>query len=113
MSDPSLEVRKKAHRIRQHRHRPLRLFEPLAQVGVLGWLFILPAVALAYLGHRVARSTGTLWPAVVGVVFGIGLGGYVMWRNVRRSLEAPEAEDMQAGDPEVRNETRGTEADDA
>ncbi|MGF1465539.1 MAG: AtpZ/AtpI family protein [Sandaracinaceae bacterium] len=85
--DPTAaEVARKAERIRRGRDSR-GTWRHLAQVGVLGWGFILPVIACAWLGHWVAERTGTLWPAVVGVLAGLGIGGFVVWRSVRDSLD--------------------------
>lgn len=78
-------LRRKARRMRKRRERP-RIFAHLAHVGVLGWVFILPVVGLAYLGHLASRATGALWPAVAGLLAGLALGAYLTWRNVRDGL---------------------------
>lgn len=85
--DESREVRRKAERIERERRKTPMFWRDLAHVGVLGWVFILPVVTLSWLGHLAARASGTLWPAVVGVLSGVGLGAYLVYRDVRRSLE--------------------------
>jgi len=84
---PDDEVRRKAERIERERRRKPMFWRDLAHVGVLGWVFILPVVALSWIGHLLARTSGALWPAVVGVLGGVALGAYLVYRNVARSLE--------------------------
>lgn len=80
-------VRKKADRIeRARRSKPV--WRHLASVGVLGWMFVLPLLLFAYLGHFLAKSTGELWPAVAGVGVGLLVGAYLAWRQLRRDLRA-------------------------
>lgn len=91
--DPTAEaVEAKARRVRKRRQRP-RLFVHLAHVGVLGWVFILPVIALAWLGHFIGGEIDALWPAVAGVVCGVALGAYLTWRNVRDGLRTPPDEE--------------------
>lgn len=86
MTAESDEVKRKARRIEHDRgHRPI-FWKQLAHVGVLGWIFILPVIGLAWGGHALARRMGQLWPAVAGLGAGIALGGYLVWRNLRDSL---------------------------
>lgn len=88
------EVKRKAGRIRRRRDRPAT-WRHLAHVGVLGWVFVLPTVACAWLGHWIAVRSDRLWPAIVGVAAGVVLGTYLVWRNLREALdefESPEDE---------------------
>lgn len=80
-------VKRKASEIRRERRKKPVFWKHLAQVGVLGWVFILPVIGLAWIGHAVAEAAGVLWPAVVGVISGVFLGAYLVWRNVRDSLD--------------------------
>ncbi len=86
-------VKRKAERIQRERGKRPVFWKHLAHVGVLGWVFMLPVIALAWIGRLVADMTGQLWPAVAGVVSGILLGGYLVWRNVRDSLAEDEGAD--------------------
>ena len=90
MSEPSEEVRRKAQRIRRDRRREPRLFRHLAHVGVLGWVFVLPVIALAWFGHFLTQRTGQIAWAVGGVLSGVAIGAYLVFRNVRDSLEDDE-----------------------
>lgn len=78
-------VRRKAARIeRARKSKPA--WRQLVHVSVLGWLFALPLLALTYAGHWVAQRIGQLWPAGLGVVLGVALGGYLVWRQLSREL---------------------------
>ena len=80
-------VKRKAAEIQRERRKKPVFWRHLAHVGVLGWVFMLPVIALAWIGHLIAAATHQLWPAVVGVLTGVLLGGYLVWRNVRDSLD--------------------------
>ncbi|HJL15234.1 MAG TPA: hypothetical protein RMH99_06235 [Sandaracinaceae bacterium LLY-WYZ-13_1] len=79
-------VRRKARQIERDRRKKPVFWQHLAHVGVLGWVFMLPVVTLAWVGHLAADATGELWPALVGLAAGLLLGGYLVWRNLRDSL---------------------------
>lgn len=83
----SEQVRRKAERIERERRKKPMFWRDLAHVGVLGWVFILPVVTLSWLGHLAAQASGELWPAIVGVLGGVALGAYLVYRNVKGSLE--------------------------
>lgn len=86
-------VRDKAARMARARARPPQLWRHLAQVGVLGWLFMLPVIGLSALGHLLHQNTGQRRYAIAGVLLGLAIGVYVVFINVRRSLrEAGEQE---------------------
>lgn len=80
-------VRRKAHRMRLARRSSASLWRHLAHVGVLGWLFILPVVLGLFLGRLVSLRVGGTAPLLVGLGLGLLVGGYVTWRQVRRSLD--------------------------
>ena len=86
MSAETEEVKRKAQRLERDRKRRPILWKQLAHVGVLGWVFILPVIALAWGGHALAQRMGQLWPSVIGLGSGIALGAYLVWRNLRESL---------------------------
>ncbi len=79
-------VRRKAARIERGR-KSKPTWRYLAHVSVLGWMFALPLLALTYAGHLIALRLGQLWPAVLGLVLGLALGGYLVWRQLSRDLE--------------------------
>jgi ATP synthase protein I len=86
------QVRRKAERMAQSRKHRDTAWRYLANVGVLGWMFILPVVLGAAGGHLLARWTGIRFLAVAGLLLGLGAGAYAAWRQVRRSLEDAEDE---------------------
>jgi hypothetical protein len=84
------EVTRKAADISRNRGRRTSLARTLAMVGVLGWVFILPLVGLTYLGHHLGRAMGSPVPSVVGLLAGLTLGAYLLYRNVSAALRASE-----------------------
>ncbi len=77
-------------RLRRERHRRwLREGEPsvgrrLAQIGVLGWIVVIPMLIGLYLGHRLdqALGTGIFWTAPLLLV-GLGLGCWSAWKWIQ------------------------------
>ena len=53
----------------------------LAQIGVLGWIFVVPTLAGLFLGRMIdARfETGVFWSAPL-MLLGLCLGGWTAWR---------------------------------
>jgi ATP synthase protein I len=53
----------------------------LAQIGVLGWIFVVPTLAGLFLGRMIdARfETGIFWSAPL-MFLGLCLGGWTAWR---------------------------------
>ncbi len=84
------EVRRKVERMARARRNRASAWRYLAQVGVLGWTFVLPVVLGAAGGRLLARSTGVRAFAVVGLLAGLATGVYAAWRQVRRSIEDAE-----------------------
>lgn len=85
-------IRRKARRLEQARARQGSAWRHLAHVGVLGWIFILPVLLGVFLGHLVAARIGGQAPLLVGLFGGLAIGGYVTWRQIRRSIEADDDE---------------------
>jgi len=81
------EVERKAQRIVHARRQARQLWQHIAHMGVVGVLFAGPLVASALAGHAVSRRIGRLWPALVGLGFGLVAGGYATWRYLAQSLE--------------------------
>lgn len=91
-------VRRKVDRLRRARGQKHTLFRALAHVGVLGWLMILPLVALTALGHALDVMFATRWLALSGVLLGLVIGGYLVWRSVDRELRDPASPEAPATD---------------
>ncbi|WGI24291.1 AtpZ/AtpI family protein [Halomonas alkaliantarctica] len=53
----------------------------LAQIGVLGWIFIVPTLAGLFFGRWLDSQlgTGTLWTMPL-LVIGLCLGGWIAWK---------------------------------
>lgn len=79
-------IEKKADDLAKKRDRKPPILRHLAHVGVLGWIFILPVVLLAWLGHEVSLVLNATWPAVFALLLGVAIGAYGVWRNVSESL---------------------------
>jgi ATP synthase protein I len=80
------EVRKKARRAQLARAEKSGAWKYLANVGVLGWVFMVPVLLGLFLGRLVALRTGSRAPLLVGLLAGLVLGAWGTWRQVRRSL---------------------------
>lgn len=59
----------------------------LAQVGVLGWMVVTPALLALFLGRWLDRrlGSGIFWSAPL-LMLGVSLGCWSAWRWVRRGL---------------------------
>lgn len=53
----------------------------LAQIGVLGWIFVLPTLAGLFLGRWLdaLRGSGIFWTAPL-LLLGLCLGGWTAWK---------------------------------
>lgn len=87
-------VRNKAERMSEARRRPHSVFRHLAQVGTLSWLFVLPVVLFAFLGRMLARWSGVPQLALLALALGLALGGYLVWRQLARSLDREHNHDL-------------------
>ena len=58
----------------------------LAQVGVLGWMVVTPALLLLFAGRWLDRhlGSGIFWSAPL-LMLGVGLGCWSAWRWIGRS----------------------------
>lgn len=75
--------------IRLHRDRRARWMRDgdmsvgmrLAQIGVLGWIFVTPTLAGLFLGRWLDRhfETGIFWSAPL-MLLGVCLGGWTAWK---------------------------------
>lgn len=63
------------------REGDLSLGRRLAQIGVLGWIFVAPTLAGLFLGRWLdARlDAGIFWSAPL-MLLGLGLGGWTAWK---------------------------------
>jgi ATP synthase protein I len=75
---------------RSRRNRSEREGEPsfgrqLAQVGVLGWVIVLPTLIGVFLGRWIDRSfgTGVFWTGPL-LLIGLAVGCHTAWRWVHR-----------------------------
>lgn len=90
--DPRTDDERLADRVRleqQRRERARRepvggLWRTVAQVGTLGWLLVVPAVAGALVGHHLDRraASGVTW-ALGLMLLGLAAGGWLAWRTIR------------------------------
>jgi ATP synthase protein I len=85
--DPFVKaVRQQAERTR--RSRSVTFWRGLGEVGSVGWMVALPAVAGALLGRKLDASLGTGIFWTLSLLFlGVGLGGAAAWRHVKRELD--------------------------
>ena len=81
------EVRGKAQRLSRARRRQGGFWRQVAQVGSLGFVFALPLVAGAALGHVVAERTGRPVFALALLLVGLLAGAFGSWRLIRQSLQ--------------------------
>jgi ATP synthase protein I len=77
----------KQTRLRRDRHdrwlrtREMSVGRRLAQIGVLGWIFVVPTLAGLFFGRWLdARfASGIFWSAPL-MVLGVCLGGWTAWK---------------------------------
>lgn len=81
------EVRQKARRLSRSRQQQGGFWRHVAHVGSLGFVFVLPLVAGAALGHFVAERTGRPIIAVVFLLAGLVIGAFGSWRLIQQSYE--------------------------
>jgi ATP synthase protein I len=81
--DPLVEqVRlRRERRARWLREGDLSVGRRLAQIGVLGWIFVVPTLACLFLGRWLDErfATGIFWSAPL-MMLGLGLGGWTAWK---------------------------------
>jgi len=80
------EVREKAERLSRARQREGGFWRHVAHVGSLGFVFVLPLVTGAVLGHYVAERTGRRGLALVLLLVGLLAGAFGSWRLIQESL---------------------------
>lgn len=103
------QIRRKAERLARSRRRPPSFWRQLGNVGVLGWLFILPLVGFMGLGHWLGRRVELPWLGLAGGALGLFAGGYGVYRAMRKSLdeaESSEAESSEAESPDEAGDAR-------
>lgn len=96
--DSLREVRRKAERMARARRAGASFWAQLAHVGVLGWMFAIPVVAGAFLGHWIAHRTGSRGAGIGVIVGGVAVGCYVVYRQVKKSLDDADHARDQEGD---------------
>lgn len=80
-------IRKKAERMDKARKTPWSPWRSFADAGAVGWVFILPVIGFSVLGHFLTRGTGRPLLGAASVIVGVIFGGYLVWRQVRRTLD--------------------------
>ncbi len=81
--DPLVEEIRK-HRIRRQRwmrEGDLSVGRRLAQIGVLGWIFVVPTLAGLFFGRWLDAQfeTGIFWSAPM-MLIGLCIGGWTAWK---------------------------------
>ncbi len=84
------EVRGKARRLSRARRRGGGFWRYAAHVGSLGFVFSLPLVAGAVLGHVLAERMGRPGLAVGLILVGFIAGAFGSWRLIQQSLQEDE-----------------------
>lgn len=78
--------RERERRNRWAREGDMSVGRRLVQIGVLGWIFVIPTLAGLFLGRWLDASfgTGIFWSAPLMIV-GLCIGGWAAWKwmNVR------------------------------
>jgi ATP synthase protein I len=82
-TDPLIEeIRKhRARRDRWLREGDLSVGRRLAQIGVLGWIFVVPTLAGLFFGRWLDErlGTGIFWSAPM-MLLGLCIGGWTAWK---------------------------------
>jgi ATP synthase protein I len=77
-----LETRRRRDRRQQWlREGDMSVGRRLAQIGVLGWIFVVPTLAGLFLGRWLDTrlEAGIFWTAP-GMVLGLGIGFWTAWK---------------------------------
>lgn len=80
------ELRRRRDRDRQWRREGEPSFSQyLAQIGVLGWIIVLPTLAGLFLGRWIDHlfGTGIFWSGPL-LLLGLGCGSWAAWRWMHR-----------------------------
>lgn len=88
--DQLATIRRKSERMRRGRRQRDNIWSYLANVGVLGWLFIVPVIAFVLLGRWIGDQFGHDWHAIIGLLIGLFVGAGLAWRAVSRAIDEPE-----------------------
>lgn len=83
-------VDKRARRMKRARRSRMSTWRYLAHVGALGWLFILPTVAGAFLGRFLEQWIHWRQLPTAGVGLGLAMGTWLVWREIRRAISDDE-----------------------
>jgi ATP synthase protein I len=82
-TDPLFEEVRKHRRRREQwlREGDMSVGRRLAQIGVLGWIFVVPTLAGLFFGRWLDAkfSTGIFWSAPM-MLLGVCLGGWTAWK---------------------------------
>ncbi len=73
--------RERERRSRWEREGDMSVGRRLAQIGVLGWIFVIPTLVGLFLGRWLDASLGTgiFWSAPLMIV-GLCIGGWTAWK---------------------------------
>ena len=79
------DVSEKARRMQDARSRPRGAWSSLGMVGAVGWMLALSTVAGAFAGHLLdMQANSGVTYGLAGMLLGICLGSYAVWRFVIR-----------------------------
>lgn len=80
------KVTRRAQRMDAGRKRARGFWSGLGLVGAVGWMLVLPMVAGGFAGHVADLHTGSgVTFALAGLLLGLCIGAYTVWRYVIRS----------------------------
>lgn len=73
--------RERERRSRWEREGDMSIGRRLAQIGVLGWIFVIPTLVGLFVGRwlDVSLGTGIFWSAPLMIV-GLCVGGWTAWK---------------------------------
>ena len=84
--DARTDLDRKIARLKRARRAQRSPWQTAILAGSLGWMLVLPAVLGGLGGHHLGRQLDQAWPAATGVIAGLAIGIYGVWRSVRRTL---------------------------
>lgn len=88
-------VGKKARRLRRSRTVRRSFWQGLIHVGALGWMFVIPVVIGAFVGHWLRRFTSSRSLSVAPLLLGVAIGVYVVARELWGSLADDDDDDKE------------------